>query len=294
MTKPTVHFPFEKVSIGMAPDGTTLIEWYMNECFPLLEKISHFYIEYSRGGEWCRVNEEDIQDCMYVDQDQYRCSLEVYVYYRVVAVDIDGNEYASKPVNALDCLSARQWRLIRDILRKEYLRMITLEAGIECYLLKRRQHGPKCPDCLDHDLDQVVNSQCETCYGTRFTGGYYNAIPYYIDNSLTESKKDVTINLGTIDNKTRQVRVIACPQVETYDLIVSACGNKRFVVRAVKSLAEVEFLPIVYSLTIMELSASAIQYKVPLEQLISDIHEDISDKHTGGWDQDSITCKETW
>jgi hypothetical protein len=294
MTKPTVQLPFEEVSVGVGPNGEALIEWSMNFCFPILEQICHFYIEFSHGGEWCRVNEEDIHDCMYLDQDYQRCGLGVAGYYRVVAVDAAGNEYASKPTSAGDCMSHRQYLLVRDILRKELLRLKTLEAGIACYLLKRRQHGPKCDTCLDHDLEQVVSSNCDVCYGTRFKGGYYNAIPFFIENSTTTSNKDVTVSLGTIDNKVRTVRAVAFPEVETYDLIVSVCGNKRFVVRQVKSVADVEFLPIVYNLTIMELPTSAVQFQVPLEQLLVDIHEDVSDKHTGGWDNDSITCKEVW
>lgn len=293
MTRPINQKPFSRVHCSVLPNNLALLMWDMNKDFPLIQAVDHFYVQISEGGEWCTISEE-ITDCMFVDEEKRRKYLGAETYYRIVAVDTDGHEYASTPINYLDCMSARQWKLIRDVLRKEMLRFVTLEAGVKGYLLKRRQYGPKCTECNDYDLEESVNGQCESCYGTGYAGGYYNAIPYYIDNSLTESSKDVSGSMGVQDNRVRNVRSLACPQVQTYDMFVSACGNKRFVIRRVRELVNVNLVPVVYNITLMEIQPCDAAYDVPLEQCLDDIDESLDGKYTGGFSCESITSKDSW
>ena len=112
MSKPTDWMPFSSVKSYITPLGEVVLEWVMEENFPVRRPIHHFYVELSRGGEWSRTNTEDIEDCIYVDANNKIKAISDNILYRVVAVDDSGGEYASPPHSSLDCLSYRQWKII--------------------------------------------------------------------------------------------------------------------------------------------------------------------------------------
>jgi hypothetical protein len=260
-------FTFDRVSVTVTPSNHKLIQWYVNPHYQFNTVNVVFYVEYAWAvdGDWERINPlNPTTDCMYVDMDSYRCSLADNLYYRVVADDTV-EEHTSKPAHTLGGLTNRNYRLMKDVLRKEYLRLKKY-INLKGYLLKRKRHGEICTDCTDYDTGDVVNSSCPNCYGTKYVGGYYDAVEYYVDLTGTLSEKDVQIPLGEIDNRNRSARAVAYPQVETYDLWVDADKNKRYVIRKVQSAVEFEGVPAVYTLEFRELQPTAIEFDVPLIQ----------------------------
>ena len=295
MTQPRDIFPFKDVTVSVAPDKSKIIQWTMDCRFRSIEQITGFHVDMSRGGEWFRITEALITDmCLYVDQDKYRCGLRADIYYRVVAVDTALNEYKSKPTHIFQCWKdSAQWRIAREILRKEYLRLMKLPTGVEGMLLKARQHGPKCTECIDHDLEESLVECCSNCLGTGFVGGYYDAIPYWLDLSGTASQEAKTATFGVVNNKQRIARAVAYPQVSEYDIWVASKSNLRFVINKVESTGETLVVPLVYRLSIAELAQSDEAYNIPFHQDMSDIHEDISNIEDDYFDAD-ITQEEVW
>jgi hypothetical protein len=138
-------FTFDKVSVSVTPSNHKLIQWVVNRHYQFNTVNVSFYIEYAWGvdSDWTRLNPTApvTADCLYVDTNSHRCSLNDNLYYRVVADDTVA-EHISKPAHTLGGLSARNYRLMRDVLRKEYLRLKKY-IHLKGYLLKRRTHGPK-------------------------------------------------------------------------------------------------------------------------------------------------------
>jgi hypothetical protein len=295
MTQPREIFPFKLVTVNVAPDKSKVIEWTLDPRFCFEDEVVGFEIDMSRGGEWFRITESVITDmCLYVDQDKYRCGLRDDLYYRVVAVDLSGNEYNSKPTHIFECWrDKKQWLIAREVMRKEYLRFRQLPTAVEGKLLKRRQHGPKCTVCTDWDTGEVISPGCTNCYGTGFTGGYYNAIPYWLDLSGTSTKEQKTATFGVVDNKARIARGISYPIVSPNDVWVACKSNERFNINKVESTGETLIIPLIYRITLSELPQSDEAYKVPLEQDMADIHEDTSDITDDGLNE-GITMKITW
>ena len=130
--KPAKVFTFERVTAYITPNNEKIVEWRLNKCFEFEGTDDPvFYIEWARGGgEWSRINPEDpiANMCLYLDEDKYRCGMKNDVFYRVIADD-GVREYASKPAHTLGELPHRDWLLARDIIRKEYLRMVKTSAG---------------------------------------------------------------------------------------------------------------------------------------------------------------------
>jgi len=282
-------FTFDRVSVTVTPTNLKLIQWFVNPHYQFNTTSIDFYIEYAFAvdRDWTRINPTTpVTDCMFVDTDSYRCSISDNLYYRVVADD-SVEEHNSKPAHTLGGLSNRNYNLMRDVLRKEYLRL-SKYINTPGYLLKRKRHGEKCTECTDFDTGQVVNSSCPTCYGTSFKNGYYDALDYFVDLTGTLSEKDVQIPIGEVDNRMRSVRAVAYPQVETYDLWIDSDKNKRYVIRKVQSAVEFEGVPAVYTLEFRELQPTAIEYDIPL------IQESFSSSSSSGSSTSTGTLSTGW
>ena len=296
MSQPRDIFPFKDVTVSVAPDKSKIIQWNIDHRFRFDNDVVGFHVDISRGGEWFRLTETPVVDmCLYVDQDRYRCGLRNDIFYRVVAVDTLDVEYKSKPVNIFHCWKdSAQWRIARDILRKEYLRLQKLPTGTEGYLLKARQHGPKCTECLDHDLQESIVECCGNCFGTGFKGGYYDAIPFWLDLSGTSSQENKTSTFGVVNNKKRIARAVAYPLVSEYDIWVATKTNQRFIINKVESTGETLIIPLIYRLTISELVQSDEAYNIPAHQDMEDIHGDAAADLADDYLDEDITQKEVW
>lgn len=260
-------FDNSELAVSITPNNFKIVEWRMNRDFRFSGGSLIFFIEYAYAVDaWTRLNPDNpvINECFFVDTNSYRCALSNDIYYRVVADD-GIQEYTSIPISTMGVLNRHDWGIVRDVLRKEYLRL-SKYVGTSGYLLKRREHGIPCPSCLDYDIEEVVNSRCPTCYGTGIVGGYYNAVPYFIDQSGTTSKKDVQGPLGMVDDKTRSVRSVAYPRLSTYDVWVDGNKNQRYKFREVTSEVECKGMPVVYISKIHQIPAANIEYAIPLEQ----------------------------
>lgn len=266
----TFAFELGEVWATVTPLGHTIIEWRLNKDYRFEGTSLVFYIEYAYAVDgWTRLNPDEpvVNECIYVDTNQYRCAVSNDVYYRVVAYD-GIREYNSRPISTLGVLTERDWLIVRDVVRKEYLRLKKY-VGTFGYLLKRREHGIPCHVCLEYDVEEVVDSRCPVCYGTGIIGGYYNALPYWVDQSGTTTRKDVKQPLGMVDNKVRVTRTVAYPRLDTYDMWVDGDKNKRYKFREVSSEVELKGTPIVYISKMHEIPAANIEYEVPLEQDLS-------------------------
>jgi len=272
MAHPPKVFAFDNSDlwVTVTPLNHKLVEWKLNRNFEFAGSSLVFYVEFARATDgWERLNPDDpvINECFYVDTAPYRCALYNDVYYRVVAYD-GIREYNSRPISTMGVLNKEDWLIVRDVIRKEYLRLKKY-IGTPGYLMKRRNHGIKCPVCLEYDTGEVVNGSCPICYGTGVIGGYYNAVLYYLDQTGAVSRKDVQSPLGTVDNKSKTVRSVAYPRLDTYDLWVDGNKNKRYLFRQVSEEVALKGMPLIYVSRMHELPASSIEYQVPLEQDLS-------------------------
>jgi hypothetical protein len=212
---------------------------------------------------------------------RYRWNLDNDIYYRVILDD--GQEHASKPEATLGVINAHNYKIMRDVIRKEYLRLKKYVGSLG-FLLKRRNGGILCPVCLDHDTGDVIVSQCSQCFGTKYVKGYYNAYPFFIDMSGVSSSRDVNPPFAVTDNKNRTIRAVSYPRLDTYDIWVDGDKNKRYLAREVQTAVEMSGKALVYVAQFREIPPTDIAYKIPLEQPIT--AEELAAEPTltdGGW-----------
>ena len=293
---PTKTFTFKRVYVTVTPNGTTLVEWRLDRCFLFLGDILRFYVETApSGGEWTRLNPGDpiVNQCVYVETAKVAGSYNTNScgamgngwFYRVVAND-GVRDYHSMPEALYGVWNRHDWRIARDVVRKEYLALRKF-TGTLGYLLKRREYGVPCTEecCRDWDTGLVKVSTCPLCFGTGFLRGYYDAIPYWVDFSSAESSKDVVQPFGTMAPEVRAVRCVAYPLLDEYDVWVDADKNLRYVVRKLKDAVALRSKPMVYTGEFHALPHGRPEYQIPLDQapIPSSDEPDGVPPTQGGW-----------
>ena len=177
--------------------------------------------------------------------------------------------YVSQIATVTGTLNKHDWLIVREILRKEQLShsIFSSEKG---YLLKARRYGPECADCRSRDVnaaftDEIVNTNCPTCYGTGFEAGYYPATEYYaliMPNTTREYRDGQT---GTSKKDVTKGRFLATLPLIQNDLWVSSGSDDRYYLHSITVAAQWKSVPIIYMAEMRVAPFTDAAYSVPLD-----------------------------
>jgi hypothetical protein len=113
----------------------------------------------------------------------------IHYTYRLVAED--GRH--SQPMNAFKSDSKELNGTLNFIINETILSMRS-GSGIKVNLLIPRVENNLCPDCVDVDTGQVLNTLCKSCGGTGRVQGYYEPISTYIRFVEAEKRDTAAAN----------------------------------------------------------------------------------------------------
>jgi len=80
-----------------------------------------------------------------------------------------------------------------------------------------------------------------------------------------QSQIEMKSPTGVEDNIIRQGRCIAYPIISSYDIWVADDTDTRYIIRTVKTVAELKERPVIYTISLHEIPAGQIEYSVPLQ-----------------------------
>lgn len=272
---------FKKININISPTSKEKsIEWELDNRFTPTSGQYTFYVDYARsGGDWIRLNSTSpvINQNFYTDTTEYKYGTVNDLYYRVEMVD-GSSSYYSSPASATGELSSRDFNILRELLRQEYIRL-SKSAGIDGYILRKRHWGLACTQCTDYDLsNESTNPDCSYCYGTGVLYGYYSSIPMYMDLAAQfKSQLESKIPTGVEDNIIKQGRCVAYPQIYSGDIWIASKTDTRYVIRVVETAASIKETPAVYNVVLAEIPADRIEYSIPLQTTTSSSSSGSSD-----------------
>lgn len=99
--------------------------------------------------------------------------------------------------------------------------------GQELLLLKRRHYGWRCTDCFDPLTKTIVRSNCTTCYGTSWQGGYY--APYTLWGKVfRQPPRTIRTNTGKETAAGGGLIIMGFPRITEGDLLVDPFNNERW------------------------------------------------------------------
>lgn len=169
------------------------------------------------------------------------------LHYRIELSTNDGIYY-SDPTGAMGTLAPRDWRIAREQLRQEQLRMEKGTSGQEGYLLKRRITGEDCKECLDHLTQEITDPNCQYCWGTGKQCGYFypmDCIWADMDPKTYRTHLDAGQARGTVNDIVVRARMVNIWLLGEEDVWINRITDDRYYVHTVQNIVEVRGIPIV-------------------------------------------------
>ena len=258
---------FERVHVMPRVAGGTRVEWSLFSDFT--DPAPHtFQLEVGATGsnlsdDWQAVGLPAEDAFFLVDDTQRVYGKTQWTHYRVKLTTSEG-VYYSQPQDTSGHLGRRDWRIAREVLRRELL-MLRKYTGRRGYLLKMRYTGTPCPRCLDYQTDEVRDQDCPVCLGTGKISGYYAPIPcvYAAVHPISgEDHLDPAQARGMVNDVHTKGRMLAVPQMLHRDVWIDRDSDSRWKIHRVENICEIRGVALV-----CEVDLRLIPFSDPLYQL---------------------------
>lgn len=186
-------------------------------------------------------------------------------YYALRVQDTaTGEKWYSPPQASGSNWTNHDWRICREIVRQERVRLTKCRAGSRGFLVKARTVGEPC-SCANPDTKQVYDPSCGNCYGTGFGQGYLPPIECYVDQNPDKAYRRLDPQQGLLSEILTTWRVLAYPRFEPRDFWVDANTGERWRIGSqIQTLAQRLSVPIIQQLQVTRLEPSRPEYNVPV------------------------------
>lgn len=190
--------------------------------------------------------------------------------YRVKLVTSVGTYY-SRVVHRPDPLSFRDWRIARDIVRKEKLRH-QLYTSLRGFLLRRRRGGYRCPRCTEEVDTGPTDDRCLRCYGTGYDTGYFPPMPADMQLEVhgVIGQVDPSKERGAVEDRNIPgARMLGDPYPYAQDIFVDGRTNLRYVIERVQESAIVRDYPLITVVVAKVANQGDIVYDIAIPAMTS-------------------------
>jgi hypothetical protein len=258
--------PFERTSIRFAPSGGTVVEWELSRLFTDKGPYTFTLQGSSSSGttaDFASIGLPAVNAFFLVDDEARLFGKELDWFYRIKLVTYSGTYY-SPVIYADSGVDYRTWRIVREILRKETLRMQRFVSVPDTVLFKRKRIGTKCTRCADPLTDEPIDGNCQVCLGTGLIAGYYAAVPILVDMQVSnETEQQDVQKVGTSSQAaTQNCRIISDAVLSSQDVIWDKGSGRRYIVHEYTELITMRGYNIVAAVNLRMAPFSDVVYTI--------------------------------
>lgn len=196
----------------------------------------------------------------YRDHSPVLRNLYQQIYYRVRCRRISTQEEL--------CSQQFTWDSALDLvglyIAEEYNWLLEDTTGVPSFVHIRKRGGAACTNCFDPVQKKRTSSSCNVCYGTNWTGGFYNPIDLYIDFNPSPNPVQIA-EWGETQPNESNVSLSNYPQLSSGDVIRELSRNRLWRVTRVTE-TEKRRIPMLQMARVAEVNPSDIEYKLPYDQ----------------------------
>lgn len=230
-------------------------------------KFTATYVpEYSFDGEdWTAAVGSPTANLFALNVGPPRTSVLGSPVFRLKAFNGATLRFTSEPFDSRNRLAKSDYLVWREIVRRETLGLNKF-TGINGFLLRKIVQGAKCTTCLDEVTGEPSMSNCPTCFGTGYLGGYHTPMPLRGDwtsspPASSETKQEGT---GIVDSHVAVVHALPFPLAKFGDVWVDIATNIRYYVAKPTEENQYRGVPTSQEITVSRLPVSDAAYKVPV------------------------------
>jgi len=195
----------------------------------------------TNSANWTRLNPDAPLHNVTYYQDSFRKERDTDgLFYRILIIKkVNGVvQFFHSPVGGLyQGLSCEEHQIAARILDMTLQSMEAGRVGQPAFLLTPKLSGDPCTHCNSARTGVAYqSSSCPYCYGTKFLGGYGNAIRPYVErkNEKVISVKDLAGSKGTVDISASVFTSLPFPVPRVNDILIIPSICERYAVSEVK------------------------------------------------------------
>jgi len=253
---------FDRVVLTPHMRGGTIVNWWLDDRFDTPGPYTFFL-------EWAESPDADFievagpaTDGVLTDSEQRRFSKLPHSVYRV-RLETPTTTHYSDVHQVMGDWNRHDWLLGRDIIRREYLRLVRY-VGSKGLYLARKQWGEICDACTDFSTGMITNAKCANCFGTGFVGGYHPASVFWMGEDNYQVRAQREDQVGVRSDQVQTARAVACPFLTAKDVWVHSGTGERWSIESKQELAGLRGKPLVYGVELRLVEPDSIIYDVPL------------------------------
>lgn len=157
-------------------------------------------------------------------------------WFKVGAYNGSTLQLESPPMDSRAGMDRQQYLYYREMLRRWRV-FFAKTVCMDGWLLRRKTFGTRCPECTSQIISTQSSSECDTCYGTGITGGYFPAYPLRSDWSMAASprttNKTAKESPGPVQVQRMKIRIPGFPDARTEDIWIDAGSGMRYLIEGV-------------------------------------------------------------
>ena len=254
--------PFSKVKVDRSARGGSIISWQLVPNTKL--GISHFAIYFVTRGYSELDYIDSTEEYFITDPERRSYSHMKSGGYLILLHTEEGKVYQSKVTSIPSSWTNKDFIYAGEATRRANQFYST--TGSKFILLHRKWAGSYCNECYDEQTGEVTNPLCESCYGTRFEGGYYTPVEIGcrfagIQSHLTEGggKKEQVASIQTYN----------APFIEPYDIVIMPELDKRAEVLDANAIVSVGGYPLELNISGRIIEESSPIYKFDISETLT-------------------------
>lgn len=221
----------------------------------------------ANGDDW-----EDIAQVTdsnnYIDTSTPASIRHTQVYYRVHVLSPLGEEATSEAVITYNNPEKKTFLLAKEIVRRANLLYREMN-GVELAVLKRKMWGEKCV-CRHSITGGTIDSQCVSCYGLEYKGGYHTPVYIYGHIEPVPVTERQSTEVGNTDVSNTTGIISNYPLLRKGDIIVELHNNNRWYIKDVQ-LTEAKRFPVSQRFQISLIERTDVIYKYELRKPIKNL-----------------------
>ena len=266
---PSCELVFDRLVVSYLMRGGTRVMWELQPTFtddgPYIFQLQVSESANPNASDWEDVGAPVGNTYYAIDGEQRSFGKMNRAFYRVKLYTGTATYY-SEPTGAMGTLSRRDWRIAKEVIRQELVRM-RLAAGQEGLLLKRHISGEPCTECIDPLTGEVRNNDCEFCYGTGVRCGYFYPMDciwaeidpktYHVEQSGAR---------GTVNDIVVKARMVNTWMLGEEDIWVNRLTDERYYIHRVQNVAEMRGVPLIANVEMRPAPISSSAYDIELPQ----------------------------
>ena len=213
-------------------------------------------------GPWKAISPE-LENKFTWSETELRCvPKDSVLAFRIKTIDASGKIYYSHTKDPYGDLGRREFLLAREMMRKEALQMRKL-SGTQGQLWIKSIFGPPCTECLDPITKDVLDADCEHCFGTGHKPGYHGPYTSWMTFSPKQRNKHMPADgKGLREDYKFQVRMLGLPRVKKDDVLIDTAQGKCYYVSTIVNTTELRRIPVVQTAGANETPVTDAVYKL--------------------------------